>query len=315
MKLSKSNRNVKNFIKFMKERHNIYLNRYVHEKEFPWSKDVILNTYKFTNVYRELDRVTIWVKEHIRKPFKDHEYLWFMLCIARQINWPPTLLDMMNGSVDSWPYAKMSDKWSYKKAMKVMRDRKAFGFKVYTGAYILNAQYQGFTNGVKIDKPEFTCKYVLNSLWKDRKKVTKFMEEATTIAEVVALLRQYPGWGGFTAYEVACDLRYTRYLNKATDKLTYANPGPGAARGMNRLLGRELKSNQPDKVVVPEMAELLKIVNDQWEVTKNTPKLELREIEHCLCEFDKYERVRNGQGRPRSKFNSLAINVSKQGEF
>ena len=30
------------------------------------------------------------------------------------------------------------------------------------------------------------------------------------------------------------------------------------------------------------------------------PKLEMREIEHCLCEFDKYERTRLGQGRPRS---------------
>ena len=35
------------------------------------------------------------------------------------------------------------------------------------------------------------------------------------------------------------------------------------------------------------------------------PYWELREIEHCLCEFDKYERIRLGQGRPRTKFNGL----------
>lgn len=29
---------------------------------------------------------------------------------------------------------------------------------------------------------------------------------------------------------------------------------------------------------------------------------ELREIEHSLCEFDKYERVRRGEGRPRQLF-------------
>ena len=30
--------------------------------------------------------------------------------------------------------------------------------------------------------------------------------------------------------------------------------------------------------------------------------LEMRDIEHSLCEFDKYERVRLGQGAPRSKY-------------
>ena len=30
--------------------------------------------------------------------------------------------------------------------------------------------------------------------------------------------------------------------------------------------------------------------------------LEMRDIEHCLCEYDKYERVRLGEGRPRAKY-------------
>ena len=32
------------------------------------------------------------------------------------------------------------------------------------------------------------------------------------------------------------------------------------------------------------------------------PALEMRDIEHCLCEFDKYERTRLGEGRPRAKY-------------
>ena len=32
------------------------------------------------------------------------------------------------------------------------------------------------------------------------------------------------------------------------------------------------------------------------------PPFELREIEHSLCEFDKYERIRLGQGRPKQKY-------------
>ena len=30
--------------------------------------------------------------------------------------------------------------------------------------------------------------------------------------------------------------------------------------------------------------------------------IEMRDIEHCLCEFDKYERTRLGEGRPRAKY-------------
>jgi hypothetical protein len=30
--------------------------------------------------------------------------------------------------------------------------------------------------------------------------------------------------------------------------------------------------------------------------------VDMRTIEHSLCEWDKYERVRLGQGRPRAKF-------------
>ena len=48
------------------------------------------------------------------------------------------------------------------------------------------------------------------------------------------------------------------------------------------------------------MKELLDVSNDY--IDPALPALEMREIEHCLCEFDKYERVRLGQGRPRSKY-------------
>src|SRR5437868_3600415 len=67
----------------------------------PWTDDAILATYRFCNVRRENDRVTVWVRENIRERFAEHPYLWLMLCIARQINWPDTLADLIfNGA---WP--------------------------------------------------------------------------------------------------------------------------------------------------------------------------------------------------------------------
>jgi hypothetical protein len=47
-----------------------------------WTTDEILLTYRFCNVRREDDRVTIWVRKNIRERFAGHPHLWFMLCIA-----------------------------------------------------------------------------------------------------------------------------------------------------------------------------------------------------------------------------------------
>ena len=49
------------------------------------------------------------------------------------------------------------------------------------------------------------------------------------------------------------------------------------------------------------MAELLK--SSRPNLGKHVPPLEMREIEHSLCEFDKWTRVRNNEGRPRSRYH------------
>lgn len=277
---------------FMLKRHEIYLKR-ARGEPFPWTKDSILRTYKFTNVYRELDRVTIWVRRNIREQYAAHPNLWFMLCVARQINWPPTL-EMLMTDTKAWPH---DETWQWARLMELMRERAAEGKKNYTGAYMLNAhgenrrEIEGYG---RFDKPLFTGRLVLQTVWEDRKKLEPFMH--TTLERVTNALTHYFGWGPFMSYEVATDLRYTRYLRDAPDKLTWANAGPGARRGLARLDGTKLPS--PSEAL-EQMQWLLGRIQPMWSYT---PPLELREIEHSLCEFDKYERVRCGEGRPRSLF-------------
>jgi hypothetical protein len=40
------------------------------------------------------------------------------------------------------------------------------------------------------------------------------------------------------------------------------------------------------------------------------PALEMREVEHSLCEMDKYERAFSGEGRPRAKFIAPHLRAS-----
>ena len=71
-------------------------------------------------------------------------------------------------------------------------------------------------------------------------------------------------------------------------------------RGLNRVYNRPVDKHVKSGQNIVEMRELLKASPDF--LHGQVPDLEMRDIEHSLCEFDKYERVRLGQGKPRSLY-------------
>lgn len=299
---------IKPLLKYMKERHRIYLRRQEGEP-WPWTKDPILQEYSFCNVYRELDRVTIWIRENIREQFADHPYLWFMLCIARTINWPDTLDDLIHSA--AWPSKRgPMGVWNPHEMVEVLQARQDDGGKVYTGAYMIRAESNPRTSWYNESKHFYIAHVVLGKVWEDRKWVGgAFKGESDwkgkslqTLEGFTDWLRTKYGWGGFMAQEVMMDLRYTKWLNEAPDINTYAHAGPGARRGLNRLLGRPVKASWRDKDALAEMIQLLEMLQPHWPQGLGWSLLELHEVEMTLCELDKYLRVKNGEGRPRSKF-------------
>jgi hypothetical protein len=265
-------RRVEDFNDFMVERHNIFIRKEINNDPYPWSNDAILTDYSFCNVYRELDRVTIWIRENWREPYADHPNLPFAMAVARQINWPDTLEEI------GFP-----TEWRPQHVKNIMQDRMANKQKVYTGAYMLT----GTLGGTKVEQ---TVDKILTPLY------ANFPCDFSSIENSWKSFLPYAGFSDFMSYEVVTDLRHTKWLKNAPDIMTWANPGPGAMRGLNRIFGRPLDSKQKKPLFIQEMRDLLALLN-------NEPlPLEMRDIEHCLCEFDKYERARLGQGRPRAKY-------------
>ena len=260
------------FNNYMIERHSIYERR-AEGQPYPWTEDPILNEYSFCNVYRELDRVTIWIRENWREPYADHPNLPFAMAMARQINWPDTLEEI------GFP-----EHWNPERIKAIMQGRMNRKEKVYTGAYMLT----GTLGGTKVEQ---TIDKILTPLYEMPPRIIN-----NSLEETWKRYLPYPGFSGFMAYEVVTDLRHTKHLENAEDIMTWANPGPGAKRGLNRIHGRELEKSIPRKQLISEMKELLDVCN------MAPLPLEMRDIEHCLCEFDKYERVRLGQGKPRAKY-------------
>lgn len=271
------------------ERHWIHLKRYTGDP-WPWTDDPILQKYKFTEVYRELDKVTTWLRVNWREPYANHPNLWLMMCLARVINWPPTLQEIVERT--SFP-----DEWCPDDIVAVMRDRQARGEKVYTGAYMLRGDIwreHAETN----DKPTYTVKTILHQLVVDADNAAPKYDD--TIESFTKRLSAYPGWGGFLAYEVATDLRWTRYLRHAEDIMTWANAGPGAQRGLCRVFGLPLKTALREEESLEMVRNLL--AASRKRLGLHMKPFEMRDVEGSLCETDKYIRVMNGEGKPRSLY-------------
>lgn len=268
----------KKFIYWIKERISIRTKKEAGEP-WPWTKDKILQEYKFTNVFRNWDAVTIALHNKVDMTRRTKlDDLFFQIVLFRMFNWPPTY-DLLRG------------KWDKQQAIRKLRKAQKNGIKIFTGAYIIT------NNGLKKEKIVLVCEAV-DAMYKSRKQTVSALVNLWSIEEAARYLTRYPMVGKFIAYELVTDLRHTEILKGALDIFSWANPGPGAKRGLNRIWGRELKFTQADSAFVREIQLLLPNVQD------NIPSrgFEMRDIEHSLCEFDKYMRVFNGEGRPRSKY-------------
>jgi hypothetical protein len=191
--------------------------------------------------------------------------------------------------------------------------------KVFTGAY--NISNSGSTKS-KVDR---VIDDYIQPMWDDRDAIISALTHdpgLTPMQTVVKVLQKYLGMGGsgFMAYEVACDLRFTYVCESAPDVNTWTSMGPGASRGLHRLLGTFPKNVIGWKPRPPlgwqrHMRLLLQKINEDLKTSSKTayeiddprkgnmPRFEMREVEHSLCEFDKYERVRTGEGKSKRTYS------------
>lgn len=301
---------------WMLERHRIYKRRIAGEQP-PWTDDPVLHQYRFCNVFRELDTVTQWIDKHIRQPYADHEHLWIMLAIARTINRTDTLAELIG--TEAWPDSRAFTPEKLGDALQARANRKQ---PVYTGAYLIRAESNPNKYWFTWSKHHYVAGIVIGRLWEDRHLWKDFWRTAEIGAAGLQDAHQqfqpqrYIGWGPFMAYEVVTDLRHTRYLHNAPDIYSWANAGPGAIRGLNRLTGRPYRQGIKPRTAHQEMFDIMVELNELDDPAFNDtfgqpvkrgiiskPRFEMRDIEHSLCETDKWLRVKNGEGRPRSKYN------------
>lgn len=296
--------NLRDFFYWMYERQNIWYNRFVLKKKRPWTDDEILNDYKFTNVYRELDRNTDWlIKNVINKKLDSKNTMWKII-VFRYFN-KPELFDFMGGIPDFNKY----DKKKFDKSVIKYRDEHG---RVFTDAYMINPPKQPQDKKLGIEL--FYCKHIGILHNKMDKIIWKGYEEIEDPAKFNKLLiNELHCIAGFLAYEIYCDLCYTKWFK--WNENDFVNVGFGAKFGLELLFPSVRESK--------DYSNMLSYLKDNSNMyfnlfgfkmkyyNKHNPsdykskfakRMTLRTIEHSLCEFSKFWKMKLNVGKPRQKF-------------
>jgi hypothetical protein len=259
----------------------------------PWTKDPVLARYKFTNIRRRDDRVSRWVIEHIIKPREHSPHLWFMLLIARLINWPPTLQHLIDDGI----LFRTAGDFEPVEFSRSIENFNAQGNKAYTGAYMVYP--------TKMDPGGVKSLAIARHIIAPARELGETVQgiisgDRPSIADVVSVLSSGFGISTFIAGQVAADLTYCAQLDDAVDLYSYAPIGPGSQRGLNYLLGRKpFATWQQDAI----NGWLIRI-NDDIKKELQIEDLTLHDVQNVMCEYSKYCRVVLSEGTPKTVYRS-----------
>ncbi len=288
------------FFKFIYQRQLIWYKRFVLKMKYPWTDDRILNRYKIINMYRELDKCTIYLLDKL-KEIKDRRSILLNVVFYRFFNKFNLYEDLgikpfekvdsaLNGQLIA-SFNKIIDK----------------GLPIFNNAYIISS-------GKPHQKKYVT---ILNNLETLSIKIDKFIliiDASKTPKESFEILKEIPMVGSFLACEFWTDLSYLNFFRQGWTDNDFVNIGPGARWGLEIIYNMKLDKNEQinklyhlhkiQEKVFPFIDKKLDI-DLPWGIIayknafSNYPYLSLTNIEGDLCEFRKYWNLKQGRGKKR----------------
>jgi alpha-glutamyl/putrescinyl thymine pyrophosphorylase clade 1 len=280
---------VETFFSYVKER-QLILERRTSGQTAPWTDDLILRQYRFCCVRREDDRVTRWIKKEVRDKYGNTRSGLQAAIIARLINHPDTLVDLSYN-----PSRNLLVDWNQEEFIAVGRRRQLSRQQLVTGAYMVKTP-------VGLNKTAGLAQLLGEVLPHCATYADGLLGRSASLSEVHEWLMQFPFIGGFIAYEIVSDLRHTPLLNRANDVMTWCHLGPGAKRGLGWVLEGDSEARFAKFRHELACRHLLTKANeDAFWIARGG--WEMREVEHNLCELDKYVRTVRGVGKPKQRYN------------
>jgi len=267
--------------RFAAERQEMFFRRF-HGKGKPWTKDPILNEFKFTNVYRAADRVSQYLIRNViyREDLpKSHHEVFFRILLFKIFNKIETW-EMMESAVGAITYAD----FDFNKYDGVLSSARSRNQAIYSAAYIMPS---GGSKSPEHVKHRIHLRLVQRMV---QEQLPKKIVNAESLKNVFELLRSYPTIGDFLAYQFAVDINYSELTSFS--EMEFVVAGPGARDGMRKCFPSHDDRDNSDIIRYMADAQELQFkrlgieFKDLW-----GRKLQLIDCQNVFCEVDKYARV------------------------
>jgi hypothetical protein len=297
--------NLKLFFSTMHDRQEVWFNKTFLKKPAPWTTNKLFRDYKFTNVYRELDRSSQFLIKNCYLKEDRLKQILFSILIHRVINKPETIEELGG-------YPDYSD-FNLNKFVSKLHKLEQSGFKTLNDdAYKINTYVWG---GI----PRYLA-YAENIIGVYHKRLDIMFDIIKNtrgdVKNVLSTLKIF-GVGSFLIHEYYqdfCDVEiYTGQPMMHFNRNSWTNVGPGCSFGL-RLIFPSMKNQEEGlsllRDIAPEyLPEDFKYVS--WNISrgryevkmgKSNSNVNLHTVEMWNCELGKYWKMLNGVGKKRQKY-------------
>ena len=291
------------FFRFVYERQEVFYKRFIEQRPGPWTTDPILRNYKFTNVYRELDRGTLYVLDEIIGKGSNRDVV-FNILVYRIFNKIETHRALGFQRVDSFDAAQF---------LHTLESIKRKGSPIFTNAFIVSGARYAHSSNKEVN---IVKGVIRDDLVKNFDAHYQKLIHSRTLEAAHAAIKEITHFGDFLAYEAVIDINYSGIIKFSEDE--WVNAGPGCRKGIDYIFNSRGGFSY---------ADIIRILREDQHFHFNRLKLRfrflgdrdlsLRNVEHSLCEFSKYHRLRTNQRMHARRFvpSSLPLPVQNFQQF
>ena len=261
------------FFDYILNRHQVYERRQEGWLPEDWSGDPILQTRKFTNVYRVLDYGSQFLLKELLEPDLSPRDTLFRCFLYRH-----------TGRWEAWEFARDWD-GLYPTATGAENSRHAFktyrdetGKPVFTNAYLVYPQ-SSIKGTDKLDSIFDLAHRLLHPDSPD--DIVPAFLRATTQQERFSILRSNKGVADFMSMQILTDWGYSVYAGEYREN-DFVVAGPGARRGAKHV------TDAPAEEAIQWAFEVVQHLPNHPVLGGRPPSL--MDIQNCYCEFSKYVR-------------------------
>lgn len=262
---------------FIAERQRIFFKK-IAGKQPPFTQDPILQSYKFTNVYRATDRTSQYAIQVMYSGPQTPEDIFFRTILFKLFNKIETwqALEAQLGPI-SYKTFRIDD------YTRVLDQLFAGTTPIYSAAYIMPSP-RSFHHARK----HTNHIHLLYQMMKDN--LPGRIAAATSLKQVYTYLTAYPTIGPFLAYQYAIDLNYSTLINFSEND--FVVPGPGAIEGIHKCFSSLGSLTEGDIIRFLTTHQLTesKRYGHPFQTLYGRP-LHLIDIQNVFCEIGKYARI------------------------